>query len=111
MLLADRTQPPLGISAATEGVPKTTPLAVCPVRDGAGNELTALSKTNGTFDAQALAIQSTGQRNNVLAWVFIGAGSAIAATGLVTLIINLSQQPVQVSFAPTASGVSACGSF
>lgn len=79
--------------------------------NGAGNELTALSKMNGTFDAQAMAIQSTGQRNNVLGWVFIGAGSAIAATGLVTLVINLSQQPVQVSFAPTASGVSACGSF
>jgi hypothetical protein len=77
---------------------------------GAANDVTALSRTGGTWDAKAAATQAAGQRNNVLGWTLIGVGSAAAAAGLVALLVDVSK-PVQVTVVPSTSGVFVCGSF
>ncbi len=77
---------------------------------GAAKDVTTLSTTGGVWDAKAVALQSTGQRNEVLGWTLIGVGAAAAVAGVATIVIT-STRPVQVSLSVGTSGVFACGSF
>lgn len=106
-----RPFPLLGVSLLGGGVVAGGLGAVfAALAGGAANDVSTLSRTGGTWDAKAVATQAAGQRNEVLGWTLIGVGTAAAAAGLVTIVINAAQ-PVELSLAAGTSGVFACGSF
>lgn len=106
-----RPFPVLGVSLLAGGAVTAGVGAIFAIMAGsASSEVTKLSTSGGTWDATAAATEAAGKRNNVLGWTLIGVGSALAAGGIVAIVVN-ANQPVEVSLVPGPTGVFACGSF
>jgi tetratricopeptide (TPR) repeat protein len=98
----------LGVGVVLGGV--GTVFAV--LAGGAARDVSTLSTTGGAWDARAVALQASGQRDSALGWTFIGLGGAAAAAGVVALALHGAESPPPaVVLAPGPNGVFACGTF
>lgn len=111
MQAPSRPFPVLGVSLLAGGVVTAgVGTAFAFMARSSASEVSAVSTSGGTWDSRAAAAEASGKTNNVLGWTLIGVGSALAAGGLVAIIVN-ANQPVEVSLVPGPTGVFACGSF
>lgn len=111
MAAPSRPFPVLGVSLLAGGVAAAGVGAVFALlARSASNEVSQLSSMGGTWDLTAAATESAGKRDTALAWSLIGAGSALAATGIVLIAINPGSS-TEVSLIPGPTGVFACGTF
>lgn len=81
---------------------------------GAARDVSTLSTTGGAWDAKAVALQSSGQLDNVLGWTLIGLGSAAVVAGVVVLVLPAptpTESALRVKLTASPSGISACGTF
>lgn len=107
-----RPFPTLGVTLLGGGVVLGGVGAVFAVlAGGAARDVSTLSTSGGAWDARAVALQASGQRDSALGWTFLGLGSAAAAAGVIALVLHGNEKPPEVTLAPGPHGVFACGTF